>query len=134
MMEILRRMGNGEGEIGHLKALEDLSAAMRLSSLCGLGQAVAVPVLDSLAYFRSEYETRISHSAFLRGIKGTKMFCDRGKALLDRNPDPNEEEIRNALGGNLCRCGTYPQHPKAVLDAAQELVESEPRRKGIDAR
>ena len=49
MMEILRRMGNGEGEIGDLKALEDLSAAMRLSSLCGLGQAVAVPVLDSLA-------------------------------------------------------------------------------------
>jgi NADH:ubiquinone oxidoreductase subunit F (NADH-binding) len=65
-------MGNGEGVIGDLKALEDLSAAMRLSSLCGLGQAVAVPVLDSLAYFRSEYEIRISQSAFLRGIKGTK--------------------------------------------------------------
>jgi len=43
-------------------------------------------------------------------------------------------KIRNALGGNLCRCGTYPQHPKAVLDAAQELGESEPRRKNIDAR
>ena len=43
------------------------------------------------------------------------------KALLDRNPDPSEEEIREALAGNLCRCGTYPQHPRAVLEAAKIL-------------
>jgi len=51
----------------------------------------------------------------------TPGFITTAKALLDRNPDPKEEEIREALGGNLCRCGTYPQHPKAILEAAQIL-------------
>ncbi len=52
-------------------------------------------------------------------------FITTAKALLDRNPDPKEEEIREALGGNLCRCGTYPQHPKAILEAAEILGNSE---------
>jgi aerobic-type carbon monoxide dehydrogenase small subunit (CoxS/CutS family) len=58
----------------------------------------------------------------------TPGFVVTAKALLDRKPDPTEEEIREALGGNLCRCGTYPQHPKAVLEAAKELNESAERR------
>ena len=51
----------------------------------------------------------------------TPGFVTTAKALLDRNPNPTEEEIVEALGGNLCRCGTYPQHPKAILDAAEKL-------------
>jgi aerobic-type carbon monoxide dehydrogenase small subunit (CoxS/CutS family) len=43
------------------------------------------------------------------------------KALLDRNPNPTEAEVKEALAGNLCRCGTYPQHIKAVLEAAKKL-------------
>jgi len=58
----------------------------------------------------------------------TPGFVTTAKALLDRRPDPTEEEIRDALGGNLCRCGTYPQHPKAVLEAAQEVNQSAERR------
>ncbi|MEJ2245759.1 MAG: (2Fe-2S)-binding protein, partial [Acidobacteriota bacterium] len=45
----------------------------------------------------------------------TPGFVVTAKALLDVNPDPAEGEIREALGGNLCRCGTYPQHPKAII-------------------
>ncbi len=52
----------------------------------------------------------------------TPGFVVTAKALLDRNPDPTEEEIKEALAGNLCRCGTYPQHPKAVLDAAKNQL------------
>jgi aerobic-type carbon monoxide dehydrogenase small subunit (CoxS/CutS family) len=52
----------------------------------------------------------------------TPGFITTAKALLDRNPHPKEEEIREALGGNLCRCGTYPQHPKAIIDAAKALA------------
>jgi aerobic-type carbon monoxide dehydrogenase small subunit (CoxS/CutS family) len=55
----------------------------------------------------------------------TPGFVTTAKALLDRNPNPTEEEIVEALGGNLCRCGTYPQHPKAISEAAEKL-----RRKG----
>ena len=53
----------------------------------------------------------------------TPGFIVSAKALLDHNTDPTEDEIKEALAGNLCRCGTYPQHPKAVLKAARVLVE-----------
>jgi aerobic-type carbon monoxide dehydrogenase small subunit (CoxS/CutS family) len=54
----------------------------------------------------------------------TPGFVVTAKALLDRNPNPTHEEIREALGGNLCRCGTYPQHPKAILEASRSLREA----------
>jgi carbon-monoxide dehydrogenase small subunit len=53
-------------------------------------------------------------------------FCTPGMmmsalALLDRNPDPSEEDIRWALSGNLCRCTGYQNIVKAVLWAAAKL-------------
>lgn len=51
----------------------------------------------------------------------TPGFVATAKALLDKNPMPTEREVREALAGNLCRCGTYPQHPKAILEAAKKL-------------
>ena len=42
-----------------------------------------------------------------------------GADLLAKNPDPTEEEVREALAGNLCRCTGYHNIVKAVLDAAQ---------------
>jgi len=65
-------------------------------------------------------ETYVKHHAMQCGYC-TPGFVVTAKALLDRNPDPTEEEIREALSGNLCRCGTYPQHPKAVAEAAKIL-------------
>ena len=54
----------------------------------------------------------------------TPGFVVTAKALLDRNPDPEEEDIKQALAGNLCRCGTYPQHITAVQEAAKKLLDS----------
>ena len=51
----------------------------------------------------------------------TPGFVVTSKSLLDRTPDPTEQEIRDALSGNLCRCGTYPQHILAVKEAAGKL-------------
>ena len=53
-------------------------------------------------------------------------FCTPGmvistKALLDRNPDPTEMEIREALSGNLCRCTGYSQIVDGVILAARRL-------------
>jgi len=42
-------------------------------------------------------------------------------ALLKRNPDPSDEEVRGALDGNLCRCGSHNRIVRAVLAAAAEL-------------
>ena len=43
------------------------------------------------------------------------------KALLERNPNPSEEETRYWLAGNLCRCTGYNKIISAVLDAAEEM-------------
>ncbi|MFC1863859.1 (2Fe-2S)-binding protein [Thermodesulfobacteriota bacterium] len=53
----------------------------------------------------------------------TPGFLVTAKALLDHNPDPTVDEIKEALSGNLCRCGTYTTHIKAVLEAAMKLKE-----------
>jgi len=36
-------------------------------------------------------------------------------ALVEANPEPSREEIRHAMAGNLCRCGTYPKIEEAIL-------------------
>jgi NADP-reducing hydrogenase subunit HndC len=59
MVEILRRFSQGEAKESDISLLEALASSMMLSSLCGLGQAAPVPVVDSLQYFRNEYESRI---------------------------------------------------------------------------
>jgi carbon-monoxide dehydrogenase small subunit len=48
----------------------------------------------------------------------TPGFIVSSKALLDKNPDPTEEEVRLWLAGNLCRCTGYDKIVRAVLDAA----------------
>jgi aerobic-type carbon monoxide dehydrogenase small subunit (CoxS/CutS family) len=50
-------------------------------------------------------------------------FCQPGQimsaaALLQANPNPNDEEIDNAMRGNICRCGTYPRIRAAIHQAA----------------
>jgi len=62
MVEILRRFSQGEGEEVDIRLLEALSSTMMLSSLCGLGQAAPNPVVDSLQYFRNDYESRIKNA------------------------------------------------------------------------
>jgi len=54
-------------------------------------------------------------------------YCSNGmimaaKALLDHNPNPNEEEIKNALEDQLCRCGIHNRVVRAVRRAAAELA------------
>ena len=44
-----------------------------------------------------------------------------GKALLEENPDPTEDEVRFALSGNLCRCTGYQNIVKSVLWAAAKM-------------
>jgi aerobic-type carbon monoxide dehydrogenase small subunit (CoxS/CutS family) len=51
----------------------------------------------------------------------TPGFLVTAKALLDHIPNPTVEEIKENLAGNLCRCGTYPAHIKAIQDASLVL-------------
>ncbi|MBW1779493.1 MAG: (2Fe-2S)-binding protein [Deltaproteobacteria bacterium] len=46
------------------------------------------------------------------------------KAFLEKNPDPDEEEVRHAIAGNFCRCTGYVRIVDAILSSASELKES----------
>jgi carbon-monoxide dehydrogenase small subunit len=62
----------------------------------------------------------IEHAALQCGIC-TPGFLIAAKALLDKNPDPTETEIRFGLAGNLCRCTGYDKIVRAVQAAAEEM-------------
>jgi carbon-monoxide dehydrogenase small subunit len=63
-------------------------------------------------------EKFIAHAALQCGFC-TPGFIVASKALLDQNPNPSENEVRQWLAGNLCRCTGYDRIVRAVLDAAQ---------------
>jgi len=57
-------------------------------------------------------------------------YCQSGQimqaaALLAENPAPSDDEIDEAMRGNLCRCGTYPRIRAAIHDAARRLATAE---------
>ena len=62
----------------------------------------------------------IEHAALQCGIC-TPGFLIAARALLVKNPDPSEEEIRYGLAGNLCRCTGYDKIVRAVQSAAKEM-------------
>jgi carbon-monoxide dehydrogenase small subunit len=63
-------------------------------------------------------EKFIAHAALQCGFC-TPGFIVASKALLDQNPNPSENEVRQWLAGNLCRCTGYDRIVRAVLAAAQ---------------
>jgi aerobic carbon-monoxide dehydrogenase small subunit len=64
----------------------------------------------------------LEHAALQCGVC-TPGFLVASKALLDRNPNPTETEVRFWLAGNLCRCTGYDKIVRAVMSAAAELRE-----------
>ena len=60
----------------------------------------------------------VEHAALQCGYC-TPGFIIAGKALLDQNPNPDEQEVREWLAGNLCRCTGYDRIVRAVMDAAR---------------
>jgi carbon-monoxide dehydrogenase small subunit len=62
----------------------------------------------------------LEHASLQCGIC-TPGFLIAAKALLDRNRNPSEADVRYALAGNLCRCTGYDKIVRAVMDAAKEM-------------
>jgi carbon-monoxide dehydrogenase small subunit/xanthine dehydrogenase YagT iron-sulfur-binding subunit len=67
-------------------------------------------------------EAFVEHDALQCGFctSGMVMSC---AALLERNPNPTEQDVRHAVRGNLCRCGTYPKVFEATLAAAKVMAQ-----------
>lgn len=61
MLGIVTRITEGKGREGDIELLEDIAETVKTTSMCGLGQTAANPVLSTLRYFRREYELHIKH-------------------------------------------------------------------------
>ena len=66
-------------------------------------------------------------AAFVRHDALQCGFCTPGMvmscaSLLEKNPQPTEADVRYAVSGNICRCGTYPKVFAATLDAANQMT------------
>jgi nicotinate dehydrogenase subunit A len=92
---------------------------------CGLSQCGACTVLiDGRAMRSCVYPlSRVAERAFLDEQAGECAYCVNGMlmvstALLSQNPSPTEADIRQALNGNLCRCGSHARFVRAVQRAA----------------
>ncbi len=62
----------------------------------------------------------LEHAALQCGIC-TPGFLMAAKALLEKNPEPTETEVRYAIAGNLCRCTGYDKIVRAILSAATQM-------------
>jgi len=87
MAEVLGRLAKLDGAEGDIVVLEELSGIMRATSLCGLGQVAPTPVVDSLKYFRDDYENRIKQSLLLRSLgegirRGGSYASAQGSAIV----------------------------------------------------
>ena len=68
MWEIVNNISEGKGKEGDIELLEELAKAVKLASMCGLGQTASNPVLSTLRYFREEYEAHIRDKRCPAGV------------------------------------------------------------------
>jgi carbon-monoxide dehydrogenase small subunit len=87
-----------------------------------VGTIEGMATADSLHPLQQKF---LEHAALQCGIC-TPGILVAAKALLDRNPDPTETEVRYWLAGNLCRCTGYDKIVRAVLDAAADMRATNP--------
>ena len=117
--------GCGEGECGACTVL--LNGAPVCSCLLLAARCDGAEILTIEGLGAPDAPDPIQE-AFLESGAVQCGFCTPGmvmaaKALLDKNPDPTDEEIRTAMSGNLCRCTGYVRILKAVRLAAKKRGE-----------
>ena len=130
LLDVLRRAGCksvkrgcGEGHCGACAVLIDgrpKNSCMVFAAHCEGSEIVTTEGLGTPDHPHVLQQAFVDHGATQCG------FCNPGsliaaKALLDRNPTPSENDVKEALDGNLCRCTGYVKRIEAVLDAAKTL-------------
>lgn len=127
LRDVLRLTGTKEGcNNGNCGACNVILDGVLVNSCLVLGveiQGKSVTTIEGVASPKGLHPLQqkfLEHAALQCGIC-TPGFIISAKALLDRNPHPDEHEVRHWLAGNLCRCTGYDKIVRAVLDAANVM-------------
>ena len=115
--------GCGSGDCGACSVIVDGRLVCSCLMLGVEAEGHKIETIESLAVNGKLHPLQqkfLEHAALQCGFC-TPGFLVAAKALLDRNPNPDETEIRYWLAGNLCRCTGYDKIVRAVQDAAAEL-------------
>ncbi len=114
--------GCGKGDCGACTVLLDGKAINACLTLAVQADGKEVITLRGLGTEEDPHplqESFVKHGAIQCGFCTSGMIVS-AKALLDRNPRPSREEIREAISGNLCRCTGYQKIVDAIQDVALE--------------
>ncbi len=114
--------GCGEGECGACTVIINDEAVHSCLVLACQLEGKEVTTVEGLAPdggLSPIQKAFVEETAIQCGYCTTGMIMS-AKALLMHNPDPSEDEIRNALAGNICRCSGYTQIIRAVKRSAKE--------------
>ena len=123
------KFGCGEGNCGACTVLIDGEATRSCITPVVVAAGRSVTTVEGLAVdgrLHPVQEAFVEHTAF-QCAYCTSGFIMSSVALLSRNPEPDEAQIRAALSGHICRCGTYMRIIRAVESAARRLGEGSPR-------
>jgi carbon-monoxide dehydrogenase small subunit len=117
------KRGCGQGQCGACTVLLDGRPVLSCILLAVQAAGKKVMTIEGLA---PEGKLHPLQDAFIAEGAAQCGFCTPGmllsaKALLDQDPDPEDEEIRRALSGNLCRCTGYQKIIRAVKQAAMGI-------------
>lgn len=115
--------GCGSGDCGACTIIHDgrpVNACLVLAVEVEGAQIETVEGMAKAGELHPLQQKFLDHAALQCGIC-TPGILNMAKALLAKNPDPTESEVRFGLAGNLCRCTGYDKIVRAVLDAAAEM-------------
>ena len=115
------KFGCGLAQCGACTVLIDGKAVRSCVTLIGTLEKSEITTIEGLGSLAKPHALQ---QAFIQEQAAQCGYCISGmimsaKELLDRNPRPSEQDVRTALEGNLCRCGTHNRIINAVLRAAQ---------------